>query len=312
MELRLMMRSDKHEDHVKHLQFEKAYGDLTDPESLKNACRDVDVVFHVAALFKMWVRDKESLIKNNVDGTVSMVKAALDAGVERFVYTSSVAAIGHREDGVPSDETVDWNLEWTNDLYTKSKHLSCVEVKKFIADGAPIQIAYPSAPIGYGDIKPTPTGQMFVDFVNGKVPVYFDGGFNLVDVDDVGEGHLKILENGRMGEGYILANRNMWLQDIYSVTADIAGVPKPKFKISKEFAVKSGKMMEWIADNVTGRAPVITEGGANMTGLPPHYDNSKSITELEMTYTNIRDSFDKMIKYFGDRGLLKRGKFAKK
>ena len=310
MSLRLMVRSDKYIDHVSHLNFEQVYGDLTDPDSLKNACRNVDAVFHVAAMYTMWARDKDLMFRTNVEGSRAMMRAALDAGVEKIIYTSSVAAIGHRDDGVPSDESVEWNLEWTKDPYTKSKHLSTDAVKGFIQDGAPIMIAFPSAPIGYGDVKPTPTGQMFVDYINGKVPVYFKGGFNLTDVDDVGEGHLLIYEKGEMGEGYILANENMWLKEIYELTAEIAGVPKPKIEISNRMAVFGGKVTEWISDNITHTAPILTEGGANMTGLPPHYDNSKSRMQLGATYRPIRESFESMIKYFAERGWLKRGKFA--
>ena len=211
MELRLMLRSDKYIDHVKHLDYERVNGDLTDPDSLRKACEGVDAVFHLAALYSMWVRDVDLLMKTNVEGTRTLLRAAMDAGVDRFVYTSSVAALGVRDDGVPSDETIEWNLDWVNDPYVKSKHLAHLAVKEFITGGAPVVITYPSAPIGWGDVKPTPTGQMYVDVVNGKVPVYYDGGFSVIDVDDCGEGHLLAYEKGRRGEGYILTNRNMSL-----------------------------------------------------------------------------------------------------
>ncbi len=310
MDLRLLIRSDKYIDQVKHLNYERVDGDLTDPESLKKACQGVDSVFHVAALYVLWARDDRLLIKTNVEGTRAMIRAALDAGVERFVYTSSVASIGYREDGEPSDETVEWNLEWTKDPYTKSKHLACEVAREFIRDGAPVVIAYPGAPVGWGDIKPTPTGQMYVDFINGKVPVYFRGGFSIIDVDDCGESHLLAYEKGRIGEGYILTNKNMWLKELYDLTAEIAGVPKVGICLSKPLAWFAGGMMEWWANNVTHAAPVLTGGGARMTSLPPFYSNKKAVAELGLTFRPIRETFERAIQYFSERGLLKRGKYA--
>ncbi|MFH1677121.1 MAG: NAD-dependent epimerase/dehydratase family protein [bacterium] len=311
MDLRLMVRNDKFLDQVKHIKFEKVYGDLTDPESLQAACRGVDAVFHVAALYTMWVRDADLLLKTNVEGTKAMIKAALDSGCQKFVYTSSVAAIGHRDDGQPSDETVEWNLEWTGDAYTKSKHLSCEAVKEFIRDGAPIIIAYPGAPVGWGDVKPTPTSQMYVDFINGKIPVYFDGGFSVIDVDDCGEGHLLAFEKGRIGEGYILTNKNMPLKELYDLTAEIAEVPRVKIRLTKGQAYLSGDFMEWVANNITHATPILTHGGARMTGLPPFFTNKKAVEELGLKFRPIRETFERAIEYYASRGWLKRGKYAK-
>ncbi len=305
LELKLMIRSDKHIDQVKHLDYERVDGDLTDPDSLKKACEGVDAVFHVAAMFSMWVRDRDLLLKTNVDGTRAMLRAALDAGVGKIIYTSSVAAIGHRDDGKPSDETVEWNLEWTKDPYTKSKFLACQVAKEFIAQGAPIIITYPSAPIGWGDIKPTPTGQMYVDFINGKIPAYYDGGFSVIDVDDVGEGHLLAFEKGRIGEGYILTNRNMTLKELFDLTSDITGVPKLRRKFSRGMTIFSAGLMECWSSAVTKKAPVLTSGGARMTALPPFFTSEKAVRELGLKFTPIREALEKAIWYFYQRGMIK-------
>jgi len=306
MDLRLLIRSDKYIDQVKHLRFERVDGDLTEPESLRRACEGVDAVFHVAAMYSMWVRDRSLLIRTNVEGTRAMIRAALDAGVRKIVYTSSVAAIGHRDDGRPSDETVEWNLAWTKDAYTESKHLANRVAKEFIAAGAPIIIVYPGAPIGWGDIKPTPTGQMYVDYINGRVPGYFPGGFSIVDVDDCGEGHLLAYEKGRLGEGYILTNRNMWLKEIYALTAEIAGVPERKLCLPKWGAVMFGCIAEWWSNHVTHKPPVLTCGGARMTALPPFYTGEKAVRELGLTFRPIRESFERAIWCFYQRGLIRR------
>jgi dihydroflavonol-4-reductase len=310
IELRFLIRSDRYLDQVSHLKYERVTGDLTDPESLRKACEGVDAVFHLAALYSMWVRDIGPLIRTNVEGTKAIIRAALDAGIEKLVYTSSVAAIGHRDDGEPSDETVEWNLEWTRDPYTKSKHLSHLAVKEFIRDGAPIIIAYPSAPVGPNDIKPTPTGQMYIDLINGKVPVYYPGGFSVVDVEDCGEGHLLAFEKGKIGEGYILTNKNMWLKEIFDMVCEIAEVPKVKIGISKRLAWFAADMMEWWANNVTHQAPVLTGGGARMTSLPPFYTNRKAVEQLGFKTRPVEETFERAVRYFGERGLLKRGKFA--
>ncbi len=306
MDLRLMIRSDKYIDQVRHLDYERVTGDLTDPDSLRKACEGVDAVFHLAAMYSMWVRDEELLIKTNVEGTRAMIRAALDAGVEKFVYTSSVAAIGYREDGKPSDETVEWNLGFTGDPYVKSKHLAHMVAREFIGDGAPIVITYPGAPVGWGDIKPTPTGQMYIDFINGKVPVYYDGGFSVIDVDDCGEGHLLAYEKGRIGEGYILINKNMTLKELFDLTSEICGIPKIKMKVSKGMAMFAGGLMEWWSNAVTKKTPVLTRGGAMMTALPPYYTAEKAVSELGLTYRPIRESFERMLWYFYERGWIRK------
>jgi dihydroflavonol-4-reductase len=307
MDLRLLIRSDRFISQVKHLKFEPVYGDLTDHDSLKRACKGVDAVFHVAAMYSMWVRlaDLEVMTITNVGGTRGIIRAALDAGVQKIVYTSSVAAIGHRADGVPSDETVPWNLAWTKDPYTISKHQACEVAKEFISKGAPIIIAYPGAPIGWGDIKPTPTGRMYVDYINGKIPGYFEGGFSIIDVDDCGEGHLLAFEKGRIGQGYILTNRNMWLKELYELTADIAGVPPPKREFPKWAAVAMGAIFEFWANNFSHETPILTAGGARMTGLPPFHSNEKAVRELGLTFRPIRESLERAIWYFYRCGMIK-------
>jgi len=306
LELRLLLRSDKYIDQVQHLRFERAYGDVTDPESLRKACDGIDVVFHVAAMYSMWVRDIDLLMKTNVEGARAMVSAAMDAGVKKIIYTSSVSAIGHRDDGKPSDETVEWNLEFTKDPYTKSKHLANLAVNELVKQGAPVVTMHPTAPIGRGDIKPTPTGQMYIDFINGKVPVWFDGGFSVVDVEDCGEGHLLACEKARVGEHYILAAENRTLKELFDLTSELMGTPKIKMKVSKGMAVCAGGLMEWMSNSITQKTPVLTASGARMTCLPPFYDGSKAVRELGLKYTPIRESFEKMLWYFYDRGWIKR------
>jgi dihydroflavonol-4-reductase len=308
LDLRLLIRTDKYLEQVAHLKCELATGDLNDLRSLKMACRGVDVVFHLAAMYKMWVPlpDRDLMLKTNIDGTRAMIQAALDAGVSKFIYTSSVAAIGHRSDGQPSDETVEWNLEWTRDLYTKSKFQACQVVKEFIAKGAPIVITYPGAPIGWGDIKPTPTGRMYVDYVNGKVPAYFHGGFSVIDVDDCGEGHLLAYEKGKIGEGYILTHENKWLKELFDMVSDIMGTNPLSIGLPKWGGEVFGIFAEWLANNVTHEEPVLTASGARMTALPPFYTGEKAARELGLKCRPTRESLERALWYFFKRGMIKR------
>jgi dihydroflavonol-4-reductase len=200
---------------------------------------------------------------------------------------------------------VPWNLAWTRDLYTISKHQSTEVAREFIRKGAPVIITYPGAPIGWGDIKPTPTGQMYMDYVNGRIPGYFDGGFSVIDVDDCGEGHLLAYEKGRIGEGYILTHKNMWLRELYGLTSDIMGMPPPKLKLPKFAAVLFGMVAESLADNFTHTPPVLTAGGARMTGLPPFYTGEKARLELGLKCRPVRESLERALWYFYLRGLIK-------
>ncbi|MFH1515002.1 MAG: hopanoid-associated sugar epimerase [bacterium] len=305
-DIRVLLRSEKYIENLDGLKFEKFKGDLADFQSLRSAVKGCDSVFHVAALYLMWTLEPEYIFKTNVEGTRNVLRAAMEAGIEKVVYTSSVAAIGIRDDGKPSDETVEWNLEWINDPYVKSKHQAMQIAKEYFKKGLNIVTVCPTAPLGVGDIKPTPTGQMICDFLNGKTPVYFKGGFNLVDVEDVAIGHLLAEEKGKSGEIYILGGANTYLKDMYKMLSDISGVRTPGLFLPNGVDLFSAWTLETIANVITKKPPLITLEGCRMVKLPPFYDHSKAKKELGYKSRPLEDTLKKSIDYFHERGYAKR------
>jgi len=306
--IRVLVRREKYLDNLQGIDYEIAKGDINDPESLLNAMRGCNRVFHVAALYTMWTKNPAEVFKTNVDGTRNVLDAAFKSGVERVVYTSSVAAIGHRPDGIPSDETVKWNLEWVKDPYVTSKFQAKQVAEDYAKKGLNVVIVCPSAPIGPGDIKPTPTGQMIVDFLNGKTPFYFDGGFDFVDVEDVAVGHLLAEEKGRVGETYILGGTNTFLKDMYQLLSKISGVKAPAFCIPHGLDLFAAWTLETIANLVTNAPPLITLGGMRMVKLPPFHDHSKAAKELGYNPRPVEDTFKRAVDYFTQRGYWKKRK----
>ena len=190
-----------------------------------------EAVFHVAADYRLWVRNPEELYETNVTGTINVLRAALLKRVERVVYTSSVGALGLRNDGKPADETTPVRLEDMVGHYKRSKFLAEREAERFLAQGLPVVMVHPSTPVGPGDHKPTPTGKIIVDFLNRRMPAYLDTGLNLIHVSDVAEGHLLALERGRVGEKYILGNQNLTLAEIFGLLEKVSGIPAPRFRL---------------------------------------------------------------------------------
>src|SRR5437763_217100 len=226
--VRVLARAASQRDFLAELPVEYVEGDLRDPASLRAAVRGCRLVFHVAADYRLWARRPAELYEANVTGTRHVIEAARDAGAERIVYTSSVGALGLPADGRPGDETPPVTLADMVGHYKRSKFMAEQEVLRLAAAGAPVVLVHPSTPVGPGDVKPTPTGQMIVDFLRGRMPAFVDTGLNLVHVDDVAEGHLLAAERGRVGERYILGHRNMTLREILERLAAVTGRPAPQ------------------------------------------------------------------------------------
>lgn len=307
-DIRVLLRSERYIKNIEGIKYEIAKGDLTDQESLRRAMDGCDRVFHIAALYLMWTLKPELIFQTNVDGTRNVLTAAMDAGIERVVYTSSIAAIGVRDDGKPADETVEWNLERINDPYVKSKHLAMQVAKEFAQKGLDIVTVCPAAPLGKGDIKPTPTGQMICDFLNGKTPVYFHGGFDLVDVEDVAAGHLLAEQKGKSGQSYILGGTNIYLKDMYKSLSDISGIRVPGLFLPHGVDLFSAWTLEKIATWFTKKPPLVTLGGCRTVKLPPFYDHSKATRELGYDPRPLEQTMRNSIDYFYENGYAKNRK----
>jgi dihydroflavonol-4-reductase len=230
--LRLLVRKGSDRRNIEGLQAELVEGDLTDPASLARAADECRTLMHVAADYRLWVPDPESMMRANVDGTRALFLAAQSRGVERMVYCSSVAALGLTDDGTPADETTQVHPDRIIGVYKRSKYLAEQAVLALVREHAmPVVIVNPSTPVGPRDIKPTPTGKMIFDAATGRMPAYVETGLNIVHVDDVAEGHALALERGTIGERYILGGEDFSLGALFALVARAAGRRPPAIKL---------------------------------------------------------------------------------
>jgi dihydroflavonol-4-reductase len=238
---------------LRELEVEAVAGDLRDPESLDRAVAGCGLVFHVAADYRLWARDRNELYRSNVEGTRNLLEAARTHGVERFVYTSTVGCVGVPQGGL-GDETVPVTLEEMAGAYKRSKFLAERVALEFAASGFPVVVVNPTAPVGDHDVKPTPTGKIVLDFLKGAMPAFIDTGLNLVDARDTAEAHLLAAERGRPGERYIVGCENLTLAGILQKLAVITGMAAPRLRLPYAVAYAAG---------------VVTTGWAHITGQPP-------------------------------------------
>jgi len=236
-DLRLLVRKTSNLNNLEGIRGETVVGDLLQPESLKSALAACDAVLHVAADYRLWIRDPAVMYRANVDGTRELLRLAREAGVPRFVYTSSVATMHFRTDGLVINEDTPVSLKDMVGHYKRSKFLAEIEAVKAAQSGQQVIILNPTTPIGPNDAKPTPTGRIFVDFLNRKFPAYMDTGLNLVDVSEVARTHVAALAKGKPGNRYILGGENLTLKQILDKMSAITGIPSPTTKIPFAVAV---------------------------------------------------------------------------
>src|SRR5579872_662948 len=230
--VRALVRRTSKIDNLAAIDCEPVYGDLQDADSLRQAVKGCDVVFHVAADYRLWAPDPRELYRSNVEGTLNVLRAARGADVKQVVYTSTVGALGLPADGSPGTEETPVTLADMVGHYKRSKFLAEEEARRFAREeNLSLITVHPSTPVGENDIKPTPTGKIVVDFLNRKMPAYIQTGLNMIDVRDVAMGHLLAAERGRPGEKYILGNQNISLRGILELLADITGLRAPRREI---------------------------------------------------------------------------------
>jgi dihydroflavonol-4-reductase len=277
--VRVLARAGSDRTNLDGLAVEVVTGDLTDHGSVERAVAGCRVVFHVAADYRMWVRDPDAMYRANVDGTRTVLSAAASAGVERVVYTSSVATLGIRADGAPSDEDTPSSLADMVGHYKRSKFLAEEAAQALVRDGAPVVIVNPSTPIGPGDVKPTPTGRIIVDALAGRMPAYVDTGLNIAHVDDVAEGHLLASEHGVVGRRYVLGGTNLTLREILTSLAEIAGRQPPRVEIPHDAALAAAYVAEAWA-RVTGKEPLTTVDGVRLSRKRMFFTSARAEQEL--------------------------------
>lgn len=303
--VRVFVRANADRRVLQDLQYEEAIGDLRDRDSIRRALKDCDALFHCGAAYSLWKKDRDWIYATNVEGTNNALEAALEAGLQDVVYTSSVAAIGKKPGLTPGNENHEMDLSHIVSDYKKSKYLAEKEAMKFPARGLPVKIVNPSAPIGPYDAKPTPTGRMIVEFLNGRVPAYIDTGLNVVAVEDVAEGHLLAAEKARPGERYILGNRNMTLRELYETLAKITGRRAPNIKMPRFAALMAAYCSEGMS-SVMGKPPAIPVDAVKMAHDYMFYDPSKAVRELGMPQTPAEIALERAVRWFTDNGYVKR------
>ena len=304
-EVRALARPGANLKNIEGLPLEVWEGDLLAPGGLAAGINGCDLVFHAAADYRLWTRDPASMYAANVEGTRAIMEAALQSGVKRVVYTSSVGTIGNRGEGSPGNETTPVTFADMVGDYKKSKFLAERVAEEFIGRGLPLVIVNPSTPVGVLDIKPTPTGKIIVDILNRGMPAYLDTGLNLIDVEDCARGHLLAAEKGRIGEKYILGNQNLTLREIFKLLEEISGIPTPKVRLPYTPILLAAYVNEALS-RFTGREPLIPLNGVLMAKKLMFFDSSKAIRELGLPQTPVTEALTKAVAWFRANGYVKK------
>ena len=294
--LRCLCRPTSHRDDLDDLPIDWVLGDLTDRDSLRRAMTGAEVVYHCAADYRLYARDPREIYRSNVEGTRNVLELAAELAVDRIVYTSSVGtlALGGQR---PANETAHGQLEHMVGDYKRSKFLAEREVETWIDRGLPVVVVSPSTPIGERDAKPTPTGKLVVDFLNGRLPAYVDTGLNLVDVRDVALGHLLAAERGRPGENYILGSVNLTLRQVLELLSRMTGRHAPRIKLPHWIPLAIAHIEEPLA-RWLGREPHVPLAGVRMSKAVMFFDASKAVRELGFPQSPIEPAFERAVNWF--------------
>jgi dihydroflavonol-4-reductase len=301
VDVRVLARSQSDTQNLSGLPVERLEGDLLNPASLQTALAGCQQLYHVAAYYALWAKDPSIFYDVNVTGTRNVLAAARQAGIQRTVYCSTIGAIGLPADGGLGTEDTPVSLDQMAGHYKRSKYLAEQEVLKFASEGLPVVIVNPSAPVGAGDVKPTPTGLVIVDFMKGRMPAYIETGMNIVDVDDVAAGHLLAMEKGRQGERYILGCRNLMLKDVFNILSGLTGIKAPSIRLPRSAVLPLAYVNQWVA-NLTGQPPRIPLEGVKMAKYRMHFDCSKAIRELGIPQTPPEVALEKAVQWFRSHG----------
>jgi dihydroflavonol-4-reductase len=284
-------------------QVERVTVDVCDYEKMARALDGCATYYHLAAVYKVWTPDPTRIYRVNVEGTTTSLLAAQAAGVGRIVYTSSIAAVGLRADGVPSDETVVFNLYDIANEYILTKMLSERIALRF-AERLPIVVVNPALPFGHGDIAPTPTGGIIVNLLRGNVPGVTPGGFCAIDVDDVAAGHVAAETKGRVGERYILGNHNVTIREFCELVAEVAGIKAPRVPVPGWLGRGVALGFELWSDHVTHAEPRMTHKSVAYLQRTAFFDPSKARRELGLPSTPLSTSVEKAIRFFREQGMV--------
>lgn len=295
--MRVLVRPASDLSGIADLPLERAVGDLREFGSLREALKGCRQLYHVAADYRLWSKDPTEIYRSNVDGTRNVLQAAIEAGVKKVVYTSTVGTIGIRGDGSPGTEDSPVSVAGMTGHYKRSKFQAEQVALEFAAAGLPVVIVNPTAPVGEGDLKPTPTGKIIVDFLRGAMPAYVDTGLNVVDVHDVAAGHLLAAERGQPGHRYILGARNMTLRKILQTLAAISGRPAPSLRLPYGLAL-GFSLAETAWAGLTGREPRVPLEGVRMARKKMFVATDKAERELGFHPGPVEDALRRAVEWF--------------
>ena len=305
LRLRLLARASSPRQNLDGIEAEVVVGDMADPASMAAAMQGARYLFHVAADYRLWARDPQEIVRNNLTGTRTVMAAALSAGVERVVYTSSVAALGFRADGAASDETLPLAPEEAIGAYKRSKVVAEREVERMAAEESlPVVIVSPSTPIGPRDVKPTPTGRVIVEAASGRMPAFLDTGLNLVHVDDVAQGHFLALEHGRQGERYILGGQDVSLGRMLADIAGLTGRKPPTVSLPRAALYPLAVITETIA-YLTNKEPFLTLDALKMASHKMFFSSAKAERELGYAARPYIEGLADALAWFRQAGYVK-------
>ena len=302
--LRCLVRATSNLKNLQGLPAETVTGDLRDPVSLEKAMAGCDTVFHVAADYRLWVRDPQEMYRSNVDGTRALLQAARKNDVRRLVYTSSVATIGFKTNGSLADEDSPVSVSDMIGHYKRSKFMAEQVALEAGRSGMHVVTVNPTTPVGEGDVKPTPTGRIVLDFLKRKFPAYVETGLNLVDVRECARGHLAALERGTPGHRYILGGENLTLKQILDKLGDITGLPSPKIKLPYIFAFATGVIDETITGRMLNKEPRATIDAVRMGKKMMFATSAKAERELGWKIVPVNDALRRAVEWFRANGYV--------
>ena len=304
-EVKALVRPASDRRNLEGLEVEAVQGDIADPASVRSALTGCDRVYHVAALYTM-DDPPEAYERINVEGSRNVFRACMDAGVQRVVYTSTIAAVGTARKGRLVDEDTIWNLGDLYVPYVTTKYIAEFEAMRAFAEGLPVVVVNPCAPMGARDAKPTPTGRLIVDFLNGRMPVYPPMLFNVVDVDDVAVGHRLAMERGRPGRRYILGGDNVSLKDVLQVLARMTGTRGPLMPIPYHVGVFFSFFAQLLMTGILRRPTLFTVSGARFVKRIMHASNRRAVSELGWSPAHMETCLRKAVAWYCDNGYIKK------
>lgn len=304
-ELRLLVRKGSRTDNIAFLKGERVEGNLMDFESLRRGMSGCNVVFHVAADYRLWVRHPEEMYRANVDGTLAVMDAARQAGVKRVVYTSSVATMGFLSDGTVVDEGTPVDLSHMIGHYKRSKFMAEQAALAAGRGGAPVVVVNPTTPMGERDIRPTPTGRIIVDFLNRNFPAYVDTGLNLADVKEVARGHLLAMEKAKPGERYILGGENLTLKQLLDRLSAITGLSSPTIRVPHAVALGFAAFDQFFTGIVRRKEPRATIEAVRMGRKKMFASSAKAERELGYRVVPVDDALGRAVRWFAQHGYVR-------